>query len=425
MKVIYVPKRDKDYNPIAGVDTGFSYLIPDTEREKYLFAIFVHGVGEQSGGTLENLQNLVLGQKQPDGSRLWPFVTEDMKRAVDLFGMIIAIPTYETNTFFEPSKVNWVYDYIKARYSIYDRMMLPGFSLGGGAVFKYITSSLANANRVALAVPVAAVTSIISNNKAIPGQAGVVTHAFSCDDDPRVSPSNTLNQITAINSTNPSIKALYTFFRKRDHSIEGAWSLIPPKAPGGTGFIDAAETIYQLFTDIVKSGVPRQMKSGVVIPIPQPIPNPTPDPVVLKAEFNLSDNQIISSPVFELDASASMGVKSGWDAYKWDIKVLKTSSNESYAVRTESGAYVSNPRTRLIDIVDGEYEITLTVEDISGSVASKSVKIVVSLSGKIPIGFNSTTDLVSYSDGSTESAEAVFESGKWTVKTADGTIITL
>lgn len=306
MKTIYVPKREDNETLIPGIDTALALLVPDKQLDKYFFAIFVHGVGERSNGKLDNLKNLVEGfDYNGDGIRDSGFVIEDMRKAVDQFGIIIAIVTYEDETYFEPPQVNWVYDYVKSKFPIHDKMMLPGFSLGGWSVFRYISSSVANANRVALAVPVAATNGLISNNKAIPGHTGVVVHAFSCDDDPRVHYSNTVNQVNAINSANPLVKAQYTLFRKKDHSIEGAWNLTPPVAEGGQGFTNAAENIYQLFTDIVLSGKPRQMKSVAAIP-PGPV---VIDPLPVADLQPVLEYKLIGNTVY-LDGSKSTGMKS-------------------------------------------------------------------------------------------------------------------
>lgn len=305
MRVEYKPKRDSNQSLIPGVDTAMALLMPDAPRDKYFFAIYIHGVGEWSNGLLDNLRNLVEGfDYNNDGKRDSGFVIEDMRKAVDQFGIIIAIVTYEKDTFFEPAKVNWVYDYVKANYPIHDKMLLTGFSLGGGAVYKYITSSLANANRVAYAVPVAGTSNTI--DKTIPGRANLPVHAFSCDRDPRVSSSNTVSQVDAIN-VSATLKALYTLFRKDDHAGNNeAWSLTPPKAPDGKGFTDAAENIYQVFTDIVLTGKPRQMKSGTIVPGPVVIDPPAPPITLLQPVL---EHKVIGNTVY-LDGSKSTGMKS-------------------------------------------------------------------------------------------------------------------
>jgi hypothetical protein len=418
MKIIYKPRIDATGNLISGQTVGVALLVPDSPRQKYILEIAIHGIGEVSQGGIENLKNLVEGfDWNNDGIRDSGFVTADMKKAVDQYGIIIAIPTYPN--FFEPSMVNFVYDQVKALYPIHDKMLLTGFSLGGGSVFKYITSSLANAGRVAYAVPVAAVYSI--QDRTIPGKVNLPVHAFSCNPDPRVPSSNTKNQINAINESNPSPRALYTFFNKNDHggNIE-AWSLTPPKAPGGDGFTDAAENIYQVVTDIINNG-PRQMKSGAIQPVPgPPPPEPIPEPVDLKADFNLTDGQIVTSQVLDIDASASTGVKTGWDAYQWDIKPV----TGSWDFQLKNGAYTDKPTQRIINLnKNGTYSISLTVRDSKGNTATKKITITVNLTGKVITAFDSATDLITYSDGSTEKGSAVYSGGNWVIKNSAGQIV--
>jgi hypothetical protein len=424
MKAIYKPKRKEDTSVIPGQQEAVAWLVPDTPRDKYFFFMVIHGVGEWSNGTIDNLRNLVDGfDNDNDGIREGKFITDDIKRAVDDYGMIVAVVTYERDTFFEPSRINWVYDQVKSAYNIHDKMILSGFSYGGGAVYKYISSSVANAARVAYALPVAGTKTLL--DKTIPGKAGTVVHGFSNLIDPRVASSNTTSQIASINESNPAVKAIYTLWNRNDHSGDkDVWSYTPPKAPGGQGFTDAAENIFQVFTDIVLTGKPRQMKSGVVIdPIPNPIPDPT--PVILKAEFNITDKQIVTTPVLDLDASASTGVKAGeWNAYVWDVKVLEGPAPSAYNVRPEV-VFDSDPKNKLTNIVNGRYSITLTVRDAAGNKATKTVEITAAVTGKIAIGFDSSTDLITYSDGSTEKATAVFSNGKWTVKNSAGQLIAL
>lgn len=422
MQVKYFPKLNPDYSKIAGQDIAFAVLLPDVLRAKNILEIAIHGVGERSGGTLENLKNLVEGfDYNNDGIREAGFVTPDMKKAVDLFGIIMIIPTYENNTFFEPAKINQLYDYAKSIYSIYDKMALTGFSLGGEAVIKYITSSLANASRVAYAIPCAAPKNII--DAAIPGSVNLPVHCFHNDKDDRVDVSNTLGIVADLNKSNPALKALYTIFRKDGHggNIE-AWSLTPPKAPNGQGFIDAAENIYQVVTDVLATGKPRQMKSGAVIQ-PTPTPSPVqPAQVALTADFNMSDGQVITTTTFDMDASNSTGVKPDWDGYKWDVKPVGPAAGKQYGVRAD-GAY-GGPKKKLIDIVDGQYEIVLTVRNSTGSTAQKKVVVTAKIGvAKTVVAFDSSTDIATYSDGSTEKATAVLKDGKWTIKNSAGQIL--
>jgi dienelactone hydrolase len=424
MKVQYYAQRLNSWDTKLLRPTGFVVASPDDEVPRpWKLMICVHGVGERSNGTIENLENLFLGfDYNNDGVREGAaFVPDDMKKAVDKFGIVLMVPTYESNKFFEPERINELYDWAKEHFYIHDKMLLTGFSYGGGAVFKYISSSLSNAQRVAYAVPCAGVSSLV--DASIPGKAGIPVHAFSNDKDPTVNVSNTINQVSNINKSNPDLKAIYTVFRRDGHgSNDEAWSFTPPKAPNGQGFTDAAENIYQVFDDIIRTGKPRQMKSGAVspMPLPDPDPLPTPAPVTLTAEFNLSNGQLINTPSFEMDASASIGVRSGWDGYSWDVVPIEKGT---WNARPEGGAY-GGPKKKLINLTDGKYSITLNVRDAAGKVASKSVNVVVALQvSKIPVAFDSETDLIYYSDGSNEKGVAIYSGGKWVVKNAVGQVI--
>lgn len=424
MQVIYKPRLNPDYSPIPGQTVALAILLPTPydPNKKYPWELLVHGMGERSGGTLENLQNLVLGQKQADGSRKYPFVKDFQKEVVDKYGIILVVPTY--NDFFDVSEISWTHDFILKNYSVVYQMAAGGFSLGGGAIVAYAKSTVENAKKMAVAFPCA--PTYQSGNSSAPGQANLPMHLFvnDKDDNGATNIEVTKKIVSEINATNPKIKAQFTAFRKDGHgSYDEATTITPPVAPGGQGIINLTESVHQWYLDVLANG-PRQIKSGTAQPAPDP--DPEPPPVVLKAEFNLTDKQVIAETFFDVDASASTGVKSGWDAYAWDVSVIRASSDKSYGVRPEGGMYDSDPKKRLVGLVDGEYSVRLTVKNSAGLTNSKVVTIIVNQSGiKIAIGFNSETDLITYSDGTTEKGTAVLSSGKWTVKNSAGQEVSL
>lgn len=407
MQVIYKPKLNPDYSPVPGVNTAFATLLPDDNSKKWVLEIAIHGVGERSGGTLENLTNLVEGfDYNGDGVRDGAaFVTPDMKKAVDQYGILLLVPTYENNTFFEPGKINELYDFAKANYNIYPEMILTGFSYGGGATVKYITSSFANAQRVGYAVPCAPTVNIV--DKTIPGKVGLPVHCFHNDKDDRVNVSSTKTIVSAINET-ATLKAIYTIFRKDGHggNIE-AWSLTPPKAPGGQGFIDAAENIYQVATDIIKTGIPRHMKSGTS---PVVIPPPTEPPPGTQAvvSYMIEGNNI------HLRGDKSTGYTSGTQG-KWEL-VSAPNNLKSWDVFPKGSTYINADG---VMPVPGTYVFRFILLNTS------PVEVVVNHGEAVKTfsGFDSTKDLITYSDGTTEPGTAVFSNGKWTVKNQGGQII--
>lgn len=400
-KVEYFPKRDSTWKQLR--ETGFAVLSPDNNYPKpWKLEIAVHGIGERGPGSLSSLKSLVEGPDYnsdgiPDGPA---FVTPDMKLAVNKYGIVLVIPTYETNEFFEPAKVNFIYDYAQGNYTLHPKMFLTGFSYGGGATVKYATSSTANAGRLALAVPCAPTRNVV--DASVPGKAGLAMHFFVNDKDDNA-PTNinvTKSIVDDINRT-ATLKVLYTAFRKDGHgsNIE-AWSLTPPKAPGGQGFIDAAENVYQLFSDILING-PRLMKSGTVI-LPPAEPLPTTKAI---ASFMLTGNNL------KLDGSKSTGYTTGTDGvweyasgpvqYSWDVFPKGSSYIIADAVLTKPGTYKFSFKLK------GDPEIQTLAVDF----------------GKVLVSFDSTTDLITYSDGTTEKGIAVFSGGKWTVKNSSGQIV--
>lgn len=394
MKIDYYPKHDANWQVINA--RGFLVITPDAYpgTKKWPWELAVHGVGERSAGTIDNLKNLVLGfDYDGNGTREGAaFVTDDMKKAVDQYGIVMVIPTYESNEFFEPDMVNFVYDFMQKIYSVVDKMLLTGFSYGGGATIKYTSSSAANAARVAYAVPCAATNSLA--DATVLTKSLVPVHFFANDKDPTVDVSNTKSMVNVLSAAKP----LMTIFRRDGHgSNVEAWSLTPPKAPGGQGFTDAAENIYQVYLDILANG-PRQMKSGTVIPTPTPTPMPTKTAVV---SYTQAGNVVI------LDGSKSSGYTSGLEG-RWSLITAPAgvSSDNVFPKGSNyitAGAVLPKP---------GAYSFLFKL----GDTETKTVNITY---GKAPVKFDPLTGLLTYTDGSTEKVTVV------SVKTATGEVIQL
>lgn len=416
MIVKYNPKRTPEYGLITGVDAAFAELVPDgyNPNKKWLLGIWVHGIGERSGGTLDNLKNLVEGfDYNGDGIREGaPFVTPEMKKAVDQYGIIMLVPTYETDNktpesddFFEPDKVNVLYNYAVNKYNVYPKMILTGFSLGGGAGIKYATSSEANANRVGCLVLCAPTNNII--DKTIPGKVKMPVHSFHNDKDDRVNVGNTKTIIAALNET-ATLKAQYTIFRQDYHgSNTEAWGLNPPAAPGGQGVINLSENIYQWGTDCIING-PRQMRSGTAVIQPPPVIEapPTVTPVT---SYTIDEKGI------HLVGDKSIGYKTGSDG-RWEL--VSAPEGVTKAQVFPGGSTYINADGKLP--VPGVYVFQFFLK---GAIKPVDVTVQHGEAVKTFSGFNSTTDLITYSDGTTEKGEATFLQGKWTVKTAGGKVI--
>lgn len=372
MQVKYYPELDDNGNRIRSF--AFAALLRDNHDTsiKSPWMMAVHGIGERSDGKKENLENLVLGSKQPDGTRKWPFVTDDMKRAVEDYGIIMFIPTYKN--FFEPDIINRIYDFGLVEFNLVDKFALPGFSLGGGAVVKYITSTQANANRVALALPCAPTSAV--GDPTVVGKANLPVQFFVNVNDTNgaTNLSVTKSQVNAINATNPAIKVQFTAFNLTGHGgFSEAMTIAPPTAPGGQGVTNLNENVYEAYLDILKNG-PRPMRSGVVIP-PTTLPPGTPPAMVANAGMD----QTVNIPLAFLDGTKSIGYKSA----QWKMKQAPTGVNPHHPV-VESGGWIT---TRLNFPMEGTYVITLRIfsgSNYTGTMIEDDVVVNYTTSGTPP-----------------------------------------
>lgn len=414
MKIIYKPKRDSSYNLVKGIDVAMAIILPDAyaEDKKWPWILSVHGIGERSGGTEENLRNLVIGvDYDKDGKVDSVYLTPGLREAVDKYGIHIVVVTYESNTFFNASKAHWVYTYLMQNYSLMPKYWYDGFSYGGGAALDAITNPLTAPN-IALCTPCAPTNSLNAAGLALIGQNKIVVHGFVNDEDdnPPTNLSVTKGIFTAINKANPAILAQFTAFDKFGHgSHEDATTIAPPKAPGGQGVTDASENLFQFFLDIMANG-PRKIKTGTAIPTPIPNPTPTPIPSAKAVVDYKLDGYII-----HLNGDGSTGWKSGMDG-KWEF-VSGPSGVTKGQVFPGGSTYINAdgvlPKA-------GVYQFQFYLKGVDKPI---SLTVNYGTAEKTVTSFSSITDLVTYSDGSTERAEATYANGKWSLKTIGGKVI--
>jgi hypothetical protein len=374
MQVKYYPKLDDNGNKLR--DFAVAALLPDAyaASKEWPFMMAAHGIGERSQGKKENLENLVLGFKQPDGTRKWAFVKDDMKKAVDQYGIVIFIPTYDN--FFEPSIINNIYDFGQGEFNLVTKFCLAGFSLGGGAVVKYMTSSVANAQRLMLALPCAPTTNIM--DASVVGKANLPVHFFvnTNDDNGATNMNVTKNQVNAINNTNPAIKVYFTAFNKAGHGgYDEAMTLLPPVAPGGQGVTNLTENVYEAYLDMLKNG-PRPMRAGTVPPTTVP---PTTQPPTTTLKAVAGSDQTVNLPIAFLDGTASTGYKSA----QWRMKQAPEGVSIWHPV-VESGGWIT---TKLNFPKEGTYVFTLKIfagSNYTGVISEDDVTVNFTTTGTPP-----------------------------------------
>jgi dienelactone hydrolase len=397
MTTRYFPARDNNNVQIRSF--AIAVLLPDswTKDKKWPWMMSVHGMGERSDGLEAHLKNLVEGiDFDKNGTVDWVFAMESMKKAVDQYGIVIVVPTYQG--FFEPEKINTIYDFVVPEFSLVDKFVYEGFSLGGGAGLKY---AFTNPNRLAYCVPVAPTRDFTVS--ATIAQAKLPVHIFvnDQDDNAHTNLSVTKAIVSDINKTNPPIPVIFTAFRQSGHGGHGeAVGINPPKAPSGQGFTEAAENIYQVYLDILKNG-PRQMKAGVVVQ-PAPIPAPIPTGVVLKTRYELTGS------LLKLIGRESTGYKDGLEG-TWQFVSGPAGATKQLVFPTGSSYIDAQAKLPM----PGTYVFTFTLK-------GESVNVTVEYAGEKTVrAFN--IDTVAFSDGTTEKGTASFANGKWTIKTASKT----
>jgi len=409
MRVEYFPKLNPDYSSISGRVVAYAVLLPDVMPTNRYWIMSVHGISERSGGTKENLENLVLGSKQADGTRKWPYVTDDMKRAVDMYGIIMLIPTYEGNAFFDAARFDWVYKDARTKYNLHIDGWGDGFSYGGGAALNAITSAL-TAPYIAFATPCAPTKSI--GNIALIGQNKTVVHIYVNDEDDNGSTNLSVTKgiIADINKTNPPIPAVFTAFRQKYHGGHNeAMTIAPPVAPGGQGLIDAVENNYEHFLSIMKDG-PRQMKTGTVIqpPAPAPIDPPT---VTIEARVSYT----IDTTGIHLIGDKSIGYKSGMDG-RWEFVSAPTGVTKEQVF--PGGSTYINADGKLPK--PGTYKFQFFLKGVEKPV---DVTVEHGQAAKTIVSASSTSVTIVYSDATTEQGSMTYTAGKVTFKNSAGQVI--
>lgn len=374
-------------------------LTPDnySRDKKYPLVVFLHGIGAKG----ENMD--ALEREIPPNLKLW----------TGLGFIIIAVQTPDTFN----DEVLFARQYGLDNYPINNKY-LTGLSYGAGGTWNFVAASLEQAKMFDAIAPIA--TTWTPGTWKNIADANLPVWAFHnlFDDNAGTPPDATRAMVTEVNKYKPGL-AVMTLFKAYVH---GGWGeaydpVNPPVAPGGEGFVDARITLPQWF--LKNSATVRVPVSNALI---VSTPSPAPVPTTLTADFNLSDGQVITTTTFDMDASNSTGVKDGWDGYKWDIRPLNVTNSKQYGVRAD-GAY-GGPKKKLIDIVDGQYEIVLTVRSSTGSTATKKVNVTAKIGVvKTVTGFDSSTDIITYSDGTTEKGTAVFAGGKWTIKNSSGVLV--
>jgi dienelactone hydrolase len=188
---------------------GYSVQVPQgyDRSKKYPSLIVVHGVGELGNGTYADIMNVTFGFDY-DGpgplQRQYAISSDEFKAAIDQYGFIGIVVNYSNE--FNPTDFDAVMNEVEKNFAVdLTREGIIGFSLGGGAILRDITSSLARAKRWVVAVACAPVNwaTDLKNVR----DANLQLIGITGRTDPRVDPSNIKGVVAALNAMNPATPA--------------------------------------------------------------------------------------------------------------------------------------------------------------------------------------------------------------------------
>lgn len=400
----YFPGMTDSYQRIR--QAAFAVITPRNydPAKQYDTWMIIHGMGERSEGRLENLRNLTQGfdySANKTGPRQYALVTPKFAEQINKNDFIAVIVTYQGE--FNPTDVNFVFDEVEKNFSVNkSREALIGFSLGGGAVTRYITSSVANANRIAFAVACASVNWASDYN--IVRTAELPTLFVTAQSDPTVSPNNTKTMVAGINQGAKypayAVYLPYTGHTGFQEVLEGDNQYLPQ---------NPYAYLKQLTKDAPKA-YPISSGGGT-IPPPVVVPGA---PVIIRETV----------PAITITGSVPLlACKStGYDWFTWTvISVPQTASLWTPYINGAGNCQAGAKFT-----IEGAYGIKATackgntcVSDTLYVTYQKSSQPVPKTASK----FDSKTGILIFSDGSQEPATGVidFKAGTATATSSSGT----
>src|SRR5690606_26647692 len=209
----------KSLKAANGQTVGFYEFTPSDYTKtgaKHPLLIFLHGISERGDGSptqLAYITKVGIPKYIKNGAT--------MRFNVDgkWHSFVVLMPQLSPNygawqTFHTDEMINYA---IKNLNVDPDRIYLTGLSLGGGGVWSYASSSLANASKLAAIVPVCGTCAMSNAGNIVNGNVAV--WAFHGDADTKVSASCSKNAINSIQALKPKKDALLTLYNTTSHVI--------------------------------------------------------------------------------------------------------------------------------------------------------------------------------------------------------------
>lgn len=346
---VYAPRVN--YNgSIAYSQQGYATILPRnySASKTYPVIMLIHGNGERSMGRLGDLRNVVQGfDYNGDGYRDAAITTDDFKTAINTYQFIGVVPTYGGD--FNPVDINYVLDQVEKDYTVdKSREAIVGFSRGGGSVLRYITSSQANADRLALAVPIAPIAWATTLTYIVNSKLPVVAATNRTDNI--VSPKIVNDFTAAVNALNPDFPVKLITFAKDGHGgFSEMQSLYHAQVP---------QSVYPYLLAITKDS-PKAYPTGGTTTIPPPVIQPPTTTLTAVAK----DIGITSTAAIKLDGTASKG----WLGATWGTISVPAGVNIYSKIITGGAGWIQGtamlPKEGAYTFVLNTYTATQSAKD--------------------------------------------------------------
>jgi predicted esterase len=328
-----------------GVFIGFYEYKPPTystsSSAKSPLIIFLHGIGERGDGssTLSSVLNVGIPRNIHYGLTNMVFNYNGTNQ-----GFLVLSPQLSYNYGnWQPFYIQEMIKYAKANLNVdTNRIYLTGLSLGGGGVWNYSSSSAAAAKGLAAIAPICGTCDWSGLNNI--AQQALPVWAFHAMDDGVVGVGCTQAAIAGINSYNPIVAPIATYYPTGNHWI---WDQV---------YDPANPQLYLWFLS--------KSRSGSSAP-PPPSGGANVAPVA-----NAGNGQTITLPTNSVNLSGS-------GSYDQDGTITTYAWSQVSGPGTASfvNAYAAN--TSVGGLLAGSYVFKLTVTDNGGLTNSSNVTITV------------------------------------------------